>query len=273
MRVDPATTDQITARLARAGCVAAADEAAELLAAAPSAAVAETWLRRREVGEPLAWIVGQVRFCGHALAVHPGVYVPRFQTEDLARRAASLLPARGRALDLCTGAGAVAVHLQRAVPSAAVIGVERDRVAARCARRNGVVVVIDDLGQSLRPIGTFDVVTAVAPYVPTGALRLLPPDTLRYEPRSALDGGADGLDIIRRVVARAGDVLRPGGWLLVELGGDQDELVIPLLHAAGFGEVASHRDGDGDLRSVAATASGLPQRQRNASHWPGDPLW
>jgi len=273
MRTDPATTDQITARLARAGCVAAADEAAELTFAAPTPAVLETWLRRREVGEPLAWIVGQVRFCGHALFVHPGVYVPRFQTEDLARRAASLLPARGRALDLCTGAGAVAVHLQRAVPSAAVIGVERDRVAARCARRNGVAVVVDDLGDSLRAIGMFDVVTAVAPYVPTGALCLLPPDTLRYEPRSALDGGSDGLDVVRRVVARAGDVLRPGGWLLVELGGDQDDLVAPLLRSAGFVEVETHRDSDGDLRSMTGRTAGPRKRLRNASLWPGDPLW
>ncbi len=264
-----------TARLARAGCVAAPDEAADLTAAAPTPAVLETWLRRREAGEPLAWIVGQVRFCGHVLAIDPGVYVPRFQTEDLARRAASLLPSRGRALDLCTGAGAVAVHLQRAVPSAAVIGVERDLVAAGCAGGNGVTVVIDDLGASIGVVGAggmFDVVTAVAPYVPTDALHLLPRDTLRYEPRAALDGGADGLDVIRRVIARAGEVLRPGGWLLIEVGGDQDRPVAPLLRAAGFGEVAAHRDGEGDLRFVAARADGYRKRQHDASLWPGDPL-
>src|SRR5437588_12916240 len=108
------------------------------------------------------------------------------------------------------------------VPDAAVVGTELDERAARCARRNGVPTVVGDLGSPLRGDGTFDVVTAVAPYVPTVDITLLPRDVQRYEPRRALDGGADGLTLVRRVVADAARLLRPGGWLVLELGGTQD---------------------------------------------------
>lgn len=246
----------VVARLQAAGCVAAGEEADELLAAAPDEATLAGWLGRRERGEPLAWITGTVRFCGRTVRVDPGVYVPRAQTEDLARRAAAVLPPGGRAVDLCTGCGAVAAHLRAAVPSAAVVGVDLDLRAAACARRNGVPAIAADLAAGLRPGLGVDVVTAVAPYVPTGGLRLLPADVQRYEPRRALDGGPDGLDLVRRVVGAAAGLLRPGGWLLLEVGGDQDAALAPALHAAGFGEAAPWRDEDGDLRGVAARALG-----------------
>ena len=210
-------------RLTAAGCVAADSEAAELVAAAADDRTLEAWVRRREQGEPLAWITGTTTFCGRRLRIDPGVYVPRPHSEELARRAARLVPAGGRAVDLCTGAGAIAAHLQlgRRRPEPAVIGVDVDRRAVECARRNGVVAVLGDVEPPLRS-GTVDVVTAVAPYVPTGELRFLPVDVQRFEPRRALDGGGDGLDLVRRIVAAAARLLRAGGWLLVELGGDQD---------------------------------------------------
>ncbi|MGI9023687.1 MAG: N5-glutamine methyltransferase family protein [Acidimicrobiales bacterium] len=249
-------TDSVLAavvrRLRAAGCVAADDEAAEIFAADPDEATLEDWLRRREQGEPLAWITGTVRFCGHVLHVAPGVYVPRTQTEELARRGATLLPADGRAVDLCTGAGAVAVHLMAQVPTAAVVGVDIDRRAAACARRNGVPAVVGDLAEPVRSPAGVDLVTAVAPYVPTGALGLLPADVQHHEPRLALDGGDDGLDVVRRVVAAAGRLLRPGGWLMVEAGGDQELALAPTLAAAGFDPVEPWRDDDGDLRLVAS---------------------
>ena len=249
----------VAGRLAAAGCVDAAAEAVELVAAAPDVATLEAWVRRREDGEPLAWITGVSTFCGRALFVAPGVYVPRSQTEDLARRAASVLPAGGRALDLCTGAGAVAAHLRAGDRTATVIGVDVSWRAAACARRNGVSVVVADLCDGLHGRASFDVVTAVAPYVPTGAMRLLPSDVQRHEPRLALDGGPDGLDIVRRVVAAAAYALRPGGWLLVEVGGDQDAALAPFLRESGFVVVTPWRDEDGDLRGVAAQApSHLP---------------
>jgi release factor glutamine methyltransferase len=242
-------------RLTAAGCVAAAEEADEMLAATPDDDTLETWLSRRERGEPLAWITGSTTFCGRAVLVSEGVYVPRIQSEELARRAAVLLPSGGSALDLCTGAGAVAVHLKAEVPSGFVVGVERDPKAATCARRNGVPAVIADLAEAIRPGRSFDVVTAVAPYVPTAELRLLPSDVQRYEPALALDGGDEGLDVVRRVVIAAGALLKPGGWLLIELGADQDEQLADDLTNAGLRGPTPWWDEDGDLRGLAAQAA------------------
>ncbi len=244
-------------RLKAAGCLAADEEAEELMAAAPDDGTLELWIHRREQGEPLAWITGTTVFCGRALHVDPGVYVPRCQSEELARRASKLLPAQGgRALDLCTGTGAVVAHLMAEVPDASVVGVDIDERAAVCARRNGVLAVVADLGEHLRA-RTFDVVTAVAPYVPTGELGLLPADVQRYEPRLALDGGDDGLDLVRRIVVTAARLLRSGGWLLVELGGEQDKALAAALAASGFASSTPWFDEDGDLRGLAAQAAGI----------------
>jgi release factor glutamine methyltransferase len=244
----------IVERLRAAGCVAAEEEADDMLAAAPDGHALEGWLGRREQGEPLAWIIGGLEFCGRWVHVAPGVYVPRIQTEELARRAGQLLPDRGRAVDLCTGAGAVAAHLRAEVPTASVIGVDVDPSAATCAAGNGVDVVVGDLDLPLRPSRLFDVVTAVPPYVPTSDLRLLPADVRRFEPSAALDGGADGLDVARRVVVAASRHLRPGGWLLVEIGGTQDDALATDLAATGLGDVEPWSDEVGELRGLAARA-------------------
>jgi release factor glutamine methyltransferase len=239
-------------RLAAAGCVAAAEEAEAMLAADPDGPTLDAWLRRREDGEPLEWIVGATDFCGRSLIVAPGVYVPRRQTEELARRAAECLPPGGRALDLCTGAGAIAAHLVGVVPSATVVGIDLDVHAAACARRNGVRAIVGDLASAITASPPFDVVTAVAPYVPTDHLRLLPPDVQRHEPRLALDGGDDGLGLVRRVVRDAGRLLRRGGTMLVEVGGEQDVLLEPTLRDAGFDAIESWHDDEGDLRGLMA---------------------
>lgn len=246
----------VAARLAAAGCVAAAEEAAAFVGAAPDEATLEAWLRRREQGEPQPWITGTVAFCGRSLHVAPGVFVPRSQTQDLARRAAEVLPEHGRAVDLCTGIGAIAAYLRSQVPACHVVGVDVDPRAAACARRNGVHAVAADLAAPLeRPAHGVDVVTAVAPYVPTDELQLLPSDVQRYEPRHALDGGADGLALVRRVVAEASRLLRRDGWLLLEVGADQDQVLAPTLAAHGFDLAAAWRDDEGDLRGLAARAA------------------
>ena len=201
-------------------------------------------VRRRETGEPVEWIVGWAPFCGRRVVVHPGVYVPRAQTEVLARRAAALLPPDGVAVDLATGSGAVAAVLLAARPGATVLATELDPAAAACARDNGVTVLEGDLDGPLpRHLeGTVDVLTANVPYVPTAALALLPRDVQEHEPRLALDGGADGLDLVRRVLALAPRWLRPGtGRALVEIGPDQ---------AAAFPALVPHRDEDGDVRAL-----------------------
>lgn len=258
MPASRAVLADVAGRLAAAGCVAAAEEAAELVSAVPDANTLEAYVGRREQGEPLAWITGAVRFCGRRVLMTAGMFVPRPQSEELAFRAAALLAARGpggRAADLCTGSGAVASHLAAAGGGATVVGVDREVRAVGCARRNGVRAIVGDVGEPLRS-GVFDVVTAVAPYVPTGAIGVLPSDVQRYEPRVALDGGPDGLDLVRRVVDAGARLLRPGGWLLAEIGGDQDRALAPVLERFSFRAVDVWHDEDGDLRGLAAQATG-----------------
>jgi release factor glutamine methyltransferase len=241
--------------LTEAGCIAASDEADELIrAAAGDPDVLDDLVSRRINGEPIAWLTGAVTFCGIRLFVAPGVYVPRWQTEPLARRAATLLPPAGVAADLCTGVGAIAAVLATAVPTAKVVATELDENSVRCARRNGVEVfggfLDDPLPRELEH--RVDVMTAVVPYVPTDSLRLLPRDVQTFEPRLALDGGVDGTDLLVEVAIRSAGWLRPGGWLLLELGGDQAEPIGRLLRELGFEGIDVIADEDGGPRAICA---------------------
>ncbi len=246
------------AALVAAGCVAADEEADALLAATDGDddRLADL-LARRCTGEPIAWLVGSVRFCGEAVIVHPGVYVPRWQTEAMATTAAVRLPDDGVAVDLCTGAGAIAVVLRHRRPAARVLATDVDPRAVACARANGVDVYEGDLAAGLPAdvCGVVDVVTAVVPYVPTEALHLLPRDVLAYEPRVALDGGPGGTRDLERATADAGALLRPGGSLLLELGGDQADALGPVLAEHGYRDVELVYDDDGDLRALAGRKS------------------
>ncbi len=198
--------------------------------------------------------MGSVDFCGTQVKVHAGVYVPRRQTEPLTRRAAALLPPTGVAVDLCTGSGAIARVLRELAPSATVVATDVDAAAVACARDNGVDALLGDLDEPL-PASLrrrVDVITAVVPYVPTGALRFLPRDVTAFEPRVALDGGEHGLGPLFSVIGRSTRWLRPGGRLLTELGGDQAAPVTARMEAAGFGDVIVLRDDDGDDRGIEA---------------------
>ncbi len=244
-------------RLAAAGCISAGEEAQELAAAARGDRERLAQLvTRRTTGEPLAWITGGVEFCGLRVGVAPGVFVPRWQSERLAERAAELLPSRGRAIDLGTGSGAVACVLRDRRPAAEVIGTERDPLAAECARGNGVTVVVGDLFEGVPPDwrGTVDVVVGVLPYVPTAEIEFLPRDVRTFEPGLALDGGQDGLDLVRRAAAEASSWLRAGGRLLLEVGGGQPEVLAATLTATGFGPPEVMFDEDGDPRGLEAVA-------------------
>jgi len=245
----------VTRRLTLAGCVAADEEADELMAAADGDPdVLADLVERRTNGEPIAWLTGGVTFCGISLSVAPGVYVPRWQTEPMARRAASLLPDGGAAVDLCTGAGAIAAVMAAAAPIARVVASEIDPIASACARTNGVEVFEGFLDDPLPPSleSRVDVVTAVVPYVPTDSLHLLPRDVLAFEPRRALDGGSDGTEFLVSVAQRSRRWLAPGGWLLLELGGDQVAPIARLLHSLQFGQVEVMADEDGDPRAICA---------------------
>jgi release factor glutamine methyltransferase len=212
-------------------------------------------LDRRLAGEPLAWITGRTDFGGQSVLVHDGVYVPRWQSTALARRAGARLPPDGRAIDLCTGTGAVAAALSEARPAARVVATDSDGRAVDCARSNGVEAYQGDLFAPVPPElrGRTDVVVAVVPYVPSAELRLLPRDTLAFEDAAHYDGGPDGADLLRRVVIEAPGHLRRGGALLLELGGDQAEVLRPTLDHFGYGAIRTWSDDDGDLRGLEAT--------------------
>jgi release factor glutamine methyltransferase len=210
---------------------------------------------RRLAGEPLAWVTGRADFGHQSILVDPGVYVPRWQSVELATRAGARLPHDGKAIDLCTGTGAVAAVLRAARPGARIVATDSDRRAVACAQANGVEAYQGDL---FAPVpdsfwGETDVVVAVVPYVPSTEFHLLPSDTLRFEDASHYDGGPDGADVLRRVATGAPSFLRPGGAVFLELGGDQADVLRPTLDHLGYASVRIWSDEDGDLRGLEAT--------------------
>jgi release factor glutamine methyltransferase len=238
-----ASSDDVVARLRAAGCVFAEDEAALLLAAGDEVgADLDALVARRVAGEPLEYVLGWASFCGRRIAVDPGVFVPRRRTEFLARAAARLVTSGAVAVDLCCGTGAIGVVLADA--GAEVHAVDIDPAAVACACRNLTLVHAGDLFDAL-PVtlhGHVDIVVANAPYVPTDAMALMPPEARDHEAPVALDGGSDGLDVQRRIVAEARTWLRTGGHLLVETSVAQAPATTALFDAAGMRASAHHDD-------------------------------
>jgi release factor glutamine methyltransferase len=249
-------TIRVRDTLGAAGFIAAAEEARELvIAAGGDDRRLSAMLQRRLTGEPLAWITGHTVFCGVPLVIQRGVYAPRWQTEMLARRAARRLPANGVAVDICTGSGAVASVLHVRRPAARVLATDIDGAAVRCARVNGVDARRGDCFAPLprRLQGCVDVVVAVVPYVPSAELQLLQRDTFTFESHRAYDGGPDGMRMLCRVMREAVTWLRPGGALLLELGGEQAAQLEAECVAAGYGNIFVLHDADGDVRGIEAT--------------------
>lgn len=256
--------------LSGAGFVAAREEADELFAcAAGDGAILDSIVRRRLGGEPLAWITGSASFCGLRVRVDQGVYVPRWQSEPLARRAVERLPETGAAIDLCCGAGAIAKVLSTSRPMARVLACDIDERAVACAAANGVEAYCGDLFAPLPHTleGNVDVVVAVVPYVPTPALALMPRDTFVFESSLSYDGGADGTAILRRVLAEAPRFLRRGGALLLELGGEQAEALGVDLDSLGYVDISVLDDEDDDVRGIEATLG--PDEPLHAKGQPG----
>jgi release factor glutamine methyltransferase len=252
----PQGREALAARLADAGFVAADEEAEELLARAGGDGDAlDALVQRRLTGEPLAWITGSVTFCGVEVRVDPGVYVPRWQSEPIARRAVERLPAAGTAVDVCTGAGAIAKTLSTYRPAAHVVASDLDERAVACARANGVEAYRGDLFAPLpRALeGGVDVVVGAVPYVPTPDLPLLQRDTFTFESPLSYDGGADGTDILRRVLAESPRFLRRGGAVVLELGARQPEALAADFARLAYEDVATLRDEGGDVRGIEAT--------------------
>jgi release factor glutamine methyltransferase len=235
----------ITDRLRAAGCVFAEDEARLLLSEARTADDLDEMVDRRSAGIPLEYVLGWAEFCDLRIVVEPGVFVPRARTEFLVRHAlaltheaAALAPPAAVVLDMCCGSGAVGAALAAAVDGIEVWAADVDPVAVSCARRNlpDGRVCEGDLYGAL-PAGLrrrVDVLVANAPYVPSGELDLMPREARLYEPHATLDGGADGLDVVRRVIAEARAWLRPGGSLLVETSEDQATSVLHEVARTGL---------------------------------------
>jgi release factor glutamine methyltransferase len=209
----------VVARLRAAGCVFAEDEARLLMTTARTPDELDAMVERRLAGLPLEQVLGWAEFCGLRIAVDPGVFVPRRRTEFLVQHAVDLARPGIIVVDLCCGAGAIGAALAAAVDLAEVHAVDIDRAAVRCARRNVPGHVYQgDLYEPLpgRLRGRVAILAANVPYVPSGQVSLLPAEARAHEPLVALDGGADGLDVLRRVAAGAPAWLAPGGYLLIE---------------------------------------------------------
>ncbi|HXQ96261.1 MAG TPA: putative protein N(5)-glutamine methyltransferase [Candidatus Acidoferrales bacterium] len=230
----------MAARLRAAGCVFAEDEARLLAFAARTPEELAVMVGRRVAGLPLEQVIGWAEFCGLRIAVDPDVFVPRRRTEFLVRQAAALACPHDVVVDLCCGAGAIGAALAASVSRLEVHAVEIDPAAAACARRNlegsGGRVYEGDLFDPLPPAlrGRVALIVANVPYVPSDEVRLLPAEARVHEPRVALDGGPDGLDVLRRVAAGARDWLVPGGRLLIETGERQVRPATAAFEASGL---------------------------------------
>jgi release factor glutamine methyltransferase len=241
----------------RAGVIASARRP---LAPAAGAAFAALVARRR-AREPLQYVSGRQEFWSLELAVDPRVLVPRPETEVVVATALAVAPDARRVLDVGTGSGAIAAALARELPAARVWASDRSPDALAVAAANlgrhapGVALVAADLLAAFRA-RAIDLIVANPPYVADAELGLLDPEIRVHEPRAALAGGPDGLDVVRALAAGAAAALAPGGWLVVEVGAGQAGRARTLLEDRGFAGVRVVRDPGGIERVLAARRRG-----------------
>lgn len=254
---DPRSINQLVLTLRAAGCVFAEDEAALILEQAGSADELDAMVARRVGGEPLEVILGWAEFHGLRVAIDPGVFVPRHRTGFLVDQAISRATSGAVVLDLCCGSGALGMAVAAAVSGVRLFASDIEPAAVACARRNlaGIGEVYrGDLFASI-PValrGNVDILLVNAPYVPSAEVERMPPEARDHEPRVALDGGDDGLDVHRRVAAAAGDWLAPGGALLIETSEVQADAASELFERQGLHPSALYSE-DYDATVVIGT--------------------
>lgn len=249
----------LVAALRAAGCVFAEDEAAVLLASARDDEHLAALLARRVAGEPLEHVVGWAELAGVRVLVEPGVFVPRRRSEALVDVAAGLVRPGGTVLDLCCGSGALGMTVAARVPGIALHAADVDPAAVRVARANlgplGGRVYEGDLFAALPPAlaGTLDLVVANVPYVPHDELRLMPREAREHEPAVALDGGRDGLDVLRRLAREAAGWLAPGGSVATEVNPAQARAALAALAAGGLAARSVAPDEDDETVVLVGT--------------------
>ena len=233
-----------------------------LYAAAGFDETVEAMVERRLAGEPVAYITGGWEFYGVPLDITPDVLIPRPDTEIMVEAAVRLFEGRNgrpRILDLCAGSGCVGCAMAVHMPGSKVIMVDNDRRALSVCRKNvqknrlDTRVMCIEADATQKPpmlLGKFDLIACNAPYVPTAEIATLDISVRKYEPWQALDGGADGLDIIRPVIALWKSVLKDNGTIMLEIGEGQSETVQTLLRQAGFVKATAIPDAGGTDRII-----------------------
>lgn len=217
---------------------------------------------RRLTGEPVAYITGGWEFYGVPLEITRDVLIPRPDTELMVEAAIQLFAGRNgrpRILDLCTGSGCIGCALAVHMPGARVVLVDNDRAALSLCRKNvqknglEIRVLCVEADATQKPpmlLGRFDLIVCNAPYVPSGEIPTLDPSVRDYEPVAALDGGEDGLDIIRPVIRLWKSVLSDNGVIMLEIGEGQSQAVQALLREAGFKKTGALQDPGGTERVI-----------------------
>jgi release factor glutamine methyltransferase len=240
-------TITVVERLRAAGCVFAEDETRLLEEAASTPEEVDALVGKRVSGLPLEQVVGWAEFYDLRIAVEPGVFVPRPRSEFLVRTAITLSTAADPVIvDLCCGTGALGLAVASAFPAARLHAADVDAVAVRCACRN----VLPTGGQVYQGD-----LFCNAPYVPTDEVSFLPTEARDHEPPVALDGGPDGLAVLRRVAAQAPHWLAPRGFLLVETSERQAPLMADAMARAGL---SPQLHSDGELGASVVTGTCRP---------------
>lgn len=210
---------------------------------------------RRAQREPLQHILGTQEFMGLDFTTTAAALIPRHDTEILVTEALKATPEAQDILDIGAGSGCVAIALARNLPGSTVIAIDIDPDALELARGNAdrnAVTVDFRLGSLFEPVAgcRFDLIVSNPPYIPSADIETLQPEVRLFEPRTALDGGADGLDFFRAIIPAAPGHLKPGGWLMLEVGAGQAESVTELFTRCGFSAIFAAKDHGGILRVV-----------------------